>query len=107
MTHFLFVTAPIALASHNIGKGKTVTSHPGVKDKMTTGKFCCGIHLKMFLCILYYMEKPLIILECPNEPQIWREQQSLGLFGQCNNNEWCLQLKTCIHTHIYLYYMLL
>ncbi len=33
---FLF-SAPIALKSHGIGNGKKLTSHPGVKETMTTG----------------------------------------------------------------------
>ncbi|XP_052760041.1 Parkinson disease protein 7 homolog [Mya arenaria] len=31
--------APIALASHKIGSGKSVTSHPSVKDKMTSAGY--------------------------------------------------------------------
>lgn len=31
--------APIALASHKIGTGKTVTSHPSVKDKITAAGY--------------------------------------------------------------------
>lgn len=30
----VWLTAPIALKSHGIGKGKNVTSHPGVADVM-------------------------------------------------------------------------
>ena len=32
------ISAPIALASHKIGSGKNVTSHPSVKDKIVAGE---------------------------------------------------------------------
>ena len=35
----IFILAPIALANHKIGSGKTVTSHPSVKDKLVDGEF--------------------------------------------------------------------
>ena len=43
--HIPFYTGPTALLAHGIGYGSTVTSHPGVKEKMMAG----GINAKPFL----------------------------------------------------------
>lgn len=54
----LLFKAPIALASHNIKPGSTVTSHPSVKGKMEEGthftfygiiRICGGSMLVVFL----------------------------------------------------------
>ena len=40
ITFVLIFSGPTALLSHGIAKGKKVTSHPGVKDKMeASGRF--------------------------------------------------------------------
>ena len=53
----LLFSAPIALMSHSVGSGKTVTSHPSVKEQLDKGK-----HSPLLLSLY----RPLI-----NEP--WHE----------------------------------
>ena len=39
----LFLSAPLALMSHNVGSGKSITSHPSVKEQLVKGK--CSLSL--------------------------------------------------------------
>lgn len=48
----LLILAPIALVSHNIKPGSTVTSHPSVKDKLVEGKFLCALITHTFVTVV-------------------------------------------------------
>ena len=48
----LLILAPIALVSHNIKPGSTVTSHPSVKDKLVEGKFLRALITPTFVTVV-------------------------------------------------------
>ena len=52
----LLILAPIALVSHNIKPGSTVTSHPSVKDKLVEGKFLCALITHIFVTVVKFLK---------------------------------------------------
>ena len=74
---------PTALLAHGIGFGRTVTTHPAMKDKMMAGGIM--LNISIYLLIVYY----------------WILQTWLGLQFSMYCSRWCCNSCFMALKHIY------